>query len=324
MKVLITGPDGLLGSNLVRKMLSMGHQVQVLIHTSSPAKTISGLNIEKFYGDILTPETIIPAMEGCDAVIHAAANTNVWPVRSERIRAVNINGTKNVVNAALALGIKRFIYIGSASSVNSNKQNGISQVADSASTQLDYIDSKREALKYVLDTVETKNLPAICILPTFMIGPYDALPSSGKMLLAFVKGKLYFFTSGGRNFVHVSDVADAVLNALAIGTIGKCYIAGNENLSYGTFLKRAADVLGKPAPLMQMPDFIVKSAGWLGSLYGNTFKTKPLLSYPLACISCENQFVSAVETVKELNMPQTNIDVAIRDCYEWFKAEGYC
>ena len=324
MRVLVTGADGLLGSNLVRLLLSKGHRVRVFLHPSSCSKTLDGLKIQKYYGDILVPDSLDQAMKRVDAVVHAAANTSIWPARSEYVRKVNIQGTQHVIDAALKYKLRTMIYIGSASSVNGPDDSTMHYAYAGEKYGLDYLDSKYQALQLVLDAVQTKNLPALAILPTYMIGPYDSLPGSGKMIREFAKGNLRFFTSGGKNFVHVQDVSIAIANSLDEPHFGKCYVVGSENLSYKAFFRKMAKVVGVPEPQMQIPGWLVKIIGFLGGVAGKLLHVKPLISYPIACISCDKQFVSSDDAKKELQIPQTPVDIAIRDCYAWFQANGYC
>jgi nucleoside-diphosphate-sugar epimerase len=156
-----------------------------------------------------------------------------------------------------------------------------------------------------------------------MIGAYDSLPGSGQMILAVARGKMKFYTSGGRNYVFVMDVATAIANALEKGTIGKYYIAGNENLTYKEFLTKTASIVQKSAPKIQVPGCVVKAIGYLGTLTGTWLGIQPLISYPMAQISCEKQFVSSEDAVAELKMPQTSIEIAIRECFQWFLENNY-
>lgn len=323
MMILLTGADGLLGSNLVRVLLDRGHKVRVFVYPSSKAKTLEGLNIEILKGDILDGPAVDKAVEGCEAVIHAAAMTNIWPARSPFIRRVNIEGTQNIIDAVLKHNVKRLIYVGSGSSVNTKPVEGEKYAFPGAKFGLDYIDSKYEALKLILNAFETRKLPVVSVLPTFMIGPYDTLPSSGQMILAVAQGKLKFYTGGGRNFIYVNDVATAIANGLTMGQPGKYYIACNENLSYKDFISKTAAITNKGMPWFKVPGWIVKTIGFLGTTMGNITGKQPLLTFPMARISCEKQFICADEAVKELNMPRTDIEVAIRECYDWFVKNDY-
>jgi dihydroflavonol-4-reductase len=323
MRVLITGGDGMLGSNLVRVLLEQKHDVSVFIHPSSKSTTLDGLNISKYYGCILEQDTIDKAVPGHDVIIHAAAATDVWPARSEKVRRINIDGTKNIIESALSNKIKRFIYIGSGSSVNAPNTTGSKYDFPGAKYGLDYIDSKYIALNLVMDAVRDKGLPALAVLPTFMIGPYDSLPGSGRMIMTLASGKLKFYTKGGRNFVFTRDVANAIANSLYLGQIGQCYVAGNENLSYKIFFSKVARIVGQDEPNIKVSGWLVKTFGYLGDISGIILKKPPLLTYPMARISVEENFVTCEDAVKVLNMPQTNIEEAISECYNWFIQNGY-
>lgn len=323
MKVLLTGGDGLLGSNLVRMLLSKCYDVRVMVHPSSKSKTLDGLDIEKITGDVLDPPSLDSAMTGCSAVIHAAAMTNIWPARSAVVRRVNIEGTQNIIDAVLRQNISRMIYIGSGSSVNARPVPGEKYAFPGAKFGLDYIDSKFEALNLVMKAVETRKLPALAVLPTFMIGPYDTLPSSGQMILAVAQGKMKAYTGGGRNFIYVNDVATAIVNGLTMGQLGKYYIACNENLSYKEFIGKTAVITNRSMPLFRVPGWLIKSIGYIGNASGRITGRQPLLTYPMACISCEKQFVYSDDAVNELNMPRTDIEIAIKECYDWFVENQY-
>jgi dihydroflavonol-4-reductase len=323
MKILVTGADGMLGSNLVRLLLERGHDIGVLIHPLSRSGTLNGLPIQKFTGDILLPDSIEPAMENAEILIHAAASTSVWPSRSVKVRRVNIDGTRNMIEAALKHGVKRMIFIGSASSVDEKYLVDGEYCFSCPQTGLDYIDSKYEALQLVLDACRTRGLPALAILPTFMIGPFDSLPSSGKMILALAKEKIRFYTRGGKNFVCVKDVATAIANSIEYGRPGKIYIAGNENLSFKEFFARAAGTINKPVPSIRVSDWLVRSVGFMESVFGYAFKKEPMLSWHMACISCRRQFNFNDDARLELKMPKTPIEEGVRDCYNWFIENAY-
>ena len=321
MKIAITGADGLLGSNLVRLLLNEGHEINVIIHSSSKSSTLQGLPIQFYEGDILIPESLTQALHGCQAVIHAAANTSVWPARSQIVREVNIQGTKNVFNKALELGIERFILIGSASSVNAG---GASEEYRFAGEKygLDYIDSKYEAMQYVLNH-PTQKMFKMAILPTFMIGAYDSLPSSGKLILTLARGKLRFYSKGGRNFVNVKDVAEAIKNGLTMGENNHYYVAGGHNLTYKEYFKLVSSIVNQPAPKIQVPSFIIRLIGQMGTILGKLKGSAPMISKEIARISCDLQFVDDQQIQQDLKMSNSSIESAIEDCYNWFKENNY-
>lgn len=326
-KVLVTGADGLLGSNLVRILLDRGHQVKVLLLPETTSKTLDELPIEKCYGNILNLSDLNTAFEGCTHVVHAAANTNIWPNRSEIVRKVNIKGTQNIANVALKTGIKRLVYIGTANSFGfgpKEEPGNETKPYESGIYGLDYQDSKYEAQQFLLSQVKENNLPAIIINPTFMLGPYDSKPSAGAMILAIYHQKVPGYAPGGKNYVYVKDVAVAIANAIdGKGKVGECYIAGHENLNFKEAFTQIANITGVNPPKLALPKFILKLYGRFGSLMGSITGKAPTVSYPMTKISCDEHYFSPAKAVRELDMPQTGLETAVKEAFSWFKQNGY-
>lgn len=326
MKVLLTGADGLLGSNVSRELLKRGHSVKAFVQPGRQQKTLEGLDIEKFSGNLLNHGEVLQAVKGCDAVIHAAANTSVWPLRSEIIRQVNIDGTRNVANAVLKNNLGRMVYVGTANSFGfgSLEKPGVEENSYRSHIYgLDYMDSKYEAQQVVLKEVKENKLPALIVNPTFMFGPYDSAPSSGAMIVAIYKGKVPGYSMGGKNYICVKDAAIAIANALTQGRTGECHILGNENLSYKEAFKKIATTIGAKVPSMPLPRFAANLYGRFGSMMGNITGKAPVVSYPLARIAGHEHYYSAAKAIRELGLPQTPIETGIRESFEWLKENGY-
>lgn len=326
MKITLTGPDGVLGSNLVRELLKRGFEVKALIQKGKNSPTIDDLNITKIVGDILNDRDVNQAIQGSDYVIHCAAITSMWPYRCDRIKKVNVEGTRKVIESCLKHNIKRLIYIGTANSFASgtldnpgNEKNNY----EAAKYGVDYMDTKFEAQQLILKSVKTDGLDAVVINPTFMIGPHDSKPSSGQLILSLYKGKVPGYGVGGKNFVAVKDVAVAVANALTKGKKGECYIAGNENLSYKDAFEKIARNTGAKIINRKISPFMMKSFGKINSCLAQVFGYYPQLTTPLAQLASENHYYCSSKAQKELDMPQTSIDIAIRECFDWFKLNGY-
>ena len=327
MKILVTGPDGVLGSNLVRELLSRNYQLSVLLEPGKDPITLRDLPITKHFGNILDKKLIHSLTEGKDVVFHCAASTSVFPARNEIVNRVNIEGTQHIIDACLSNKVSRLIYVGTANSFSfgtSLDRPGVEGTPyASAKYGLDYMDSKYKAQELILQAVNEQQLQAIIINPTFMIGPYDSRPSSGAMILAIHNGKVPGYTGGGKNYVAVKDVAFAMANAITMGRIGECYIAGNVNLGYKEAFETIAKTIGAKAPKRKLPDSIVKLYGSVNSQLAKWFKFYPAVTKELAIISCEHHYYSPEKARKELLMPQTPIETAITECYTWFSENGY-
>ncbi|MFL5765021.1 MAG: NAD-dependent epimerase/dehydratase family protein [Bacteroidia bacterium] len=326
-KVFVTGPDGLLGSNIVRELLERKYEVRAMLFHNRRPITLIDLPIEIVYGNIMNREEILRLSEGCEYVINVAAITDMWPSRSPIFHKINVEGAENVIEAVLVNKVKRMVHIGSASSFGfgSIENPGNEETPfRSAKYGLDYIDSKREGQLRVQKAVKERGLNAVIVCPTFMIGPYDFKPSSGAMIIAIAHAQIPAYSSGGKNWVYVKDVAVAACNAMTMGRAGEAYIAGGENLSYKDAVKRIAAALDqKKLPKFVMPSFLLKLSGGLLSLISLFTKKAPKLSYRMACIACDHHYFSPAKAVKELQMPQTPIEVGVKEARAWFLHNDY-
>jgi dihydroflavonol-4-reductase len=327
MEILVTGPDGVLGSNLVRELLARNYKVSVLLEPGKDPITLKDLPITQHHGNILDPNALDGIFQNKKIIFHCAAATSVFPAKNDIVNKVNIEGTQNVINAALKHKVERVIYVGTANSFgygSTHEEPGHEENPyKSAKYGLDYMDSKYKAQQLILKAVKEQGLPALIINPTFMIGPYDSRPSSGAMVLAIHNGKVPGYTNGGKNYVAVKDVATAMANAITMGRIGECYIAGNVNLGYKEAFALIAKTINRKAPKRKLSNFVVISYGAANSFFAKIFKYYPGVTKELAIISTENHFYSVEKARKELQLPQTPIEVAVQECFEWFKENGY-
>lgn len=326
-KVLITGADGVLGSNLVREFLSRDYEVSVfLLPSSRNPITLTSLPLNYFYGNILEEEEISNAVEGHDYVVNAAASTIVYPARLEIINLVNIDGTKNVINTVLKHNVKRLIHVGTANSFSYGSKDNPGNENNPYGAHvygMDYMDSKRKAQDIVLEATQNQGLDAVVVNPTFMIGPYDSKPSSGSMIIALKKGKILGYTDGAKNYVAVKDAAVAIANAIDLGKKGECYILGNYNLFFKEAFDTFARVIGAKPPKRKLSSVAVVFYGAINSFLAKQLKYRPSVTKELAKISCEQQYYSSSKAKEELKMPSTPIEVAVKECYDWFLENGY-
>lgn len=131
------------------------------------------------------------------------------------------------------------------------------------------------------------------------------------------------YSGGGKNFVYVKDVALAAAKALTMGKVGECYVAGGVNLDYGEISRIIAEELGVSAPRIKARDLLLKSLGLLSEWTGKSLEKEPAISYAMARVVCHGHYFSPRKAIEELAMPQTDIRIAIREAYDWFKESGY-
>lgn len=325
-KVFVTGADGMLGNSICRELIKQNYVVKAFCLNNKYSHTLNGLGIEIVYGNVLNKETVLFEMRDCDYVIHAAAMTNVWLRRNSLVRNVNIEGTINVMEAAKTHKLKRMVHISSASAFKNGsiEQPGTEKNPyDGWKWGMDYIDSKYMAQNILINEYKKSNFPVIIINPTFMIGPFDSGPSSGKMILGLFTNCIPGYSSGGKNFVCSQDVAVAVTNALNKGREGECYISGNENMTYKDFFKLVSMIMKIKFTLRPVPYWCILMVGAFYSVLGKLSGRIPKISYGMACMANKKLYFSSEKAKKELDLPSTPITFGIEQCIDWFKRNAY-
>jgi len=327
MKVLVTGADGLLGNNLVRELLARNIEVSVLLFNQNKSNTVfDKLPLKRYYGNITDSKVVDEAVAGHDMVIHAAASTQVFPPRSQVIYQINVDGTKNVIDACLKHHIKRLIHVGTATSFPpGNKEHPGVESGDYCGFQygLDYLDSKYKAQQLVLEAVKAKGLQAIIVNPTFMIGPYDGKPSSGAMVMALAQKKIPGYTDGAKTYIAVKDAAIAIANSLTVGKIGECYLLGNFNYTHHEAFKIIGNAIGAEPPQIKIPASLICIFGAINSMIGRISGKYPAITKEIAKLSVGYHCYSGEKARRELNMPCTDLSIAAKECKDWFVANGY-
>ena len=320
MKVLVTGGTGLLGRNIILILQEKGHDIVLLLR--NPKKfSVKDEKIQIVGGDILEISDIEKAITDCDVVIHAAADT-VQNHRSIDDYEVNTIGTKNILNACEKHGIQKVIHVSSAGCFgygdleNPGKENNPIRYPSNKSF---YLLSKLHAQMFVQDYSRSRHI--VTISPTFMIGSLDFGPSSGKIILMGIK-KFVFCPPGGKNFVHVEDVASACVNAIDCGKSGENYIIGNENLSYYNFFRKVKESSKRNSFIISVPSFIFYFAGILGNVL-RFFGSKTDLSLSNMRILMINNFFSNQKSIQDLKINYQPIEKAIKDSIHFFESENY-
>lgn len=328
MKVLVTGPTGLLGNNLVRELLKDDqYEVYAFVHSNRSKAKLEGLPVKIVIGDILDAEKVSEAVEGMDVVFHCAASTKVYPPKDPKIYSVNIDGTQNIIEACIQHKTYRLIHVGTANSFGlSDEPNVLRDETSDYNANcigLGYMDSKYIAQKKVLKAVKERDLNAVIVNPTAMMGAYDHLPSSGQIVLALHQGRVPGYTNGGKNFIAVRDVCNAMINAVTMGRVGECYILGNTNMNYEDFFKKISEVIHVAPPKFKFPVWLIYIYGNLSSFLGRIFRFKPTISREIAITGTRFFFYDNTKAINELQLNQTPIDEAVQDCYDWFKEMNY-
>jgi dihydroflavonol-4-reductase len=313
MKVLVTGATGLLGANVVEDLLAHGHEVHVLVRKTSNALGLEGLSPTYFLGDLQDQASLIAAAINCQAIVHCAANTKQWNTSKKEHDLINLQGTQNILSAAGMAGPEKVIFVSTANTFPLKDQQELTLHSD-------YIESKKAAEDYVL---AQRELPAVVINPSFMIGARDVKPSSGQAILHYLKNNPVFTPAGGKSFIHVKDVATAIRKCLEKDVKGERFLMANDNRSYHSFFKLIGEVTGEKRSLVIIPPFLSSFAGSLGTFYGTLTGSSPKLTNENAAIINSNLFYDGEPSYEKLEIEKRSLEEAIEDAVRWFKENRY-
>lgn len=319
MKVLVTGANGLLATNAIRELVSEGISVRALVRDRRKFLLPLHPLIELFDGDVTDAMAMENAVRGCTHVVHAAALTRQDEHDYRAYHRVNVMGTRTLVDAALKQGVQRFIYVSTANTLGYGTARQPGREVDDMRkpfTHSLYARSKNEAEGLV--EAAAQQLDVVILHPTFMLGPFDAGPSSGKIITMALGRKLIFYPPGGKNFVHVRDVARAVRKCLTHGRRGERYLLANENLSYREFFQRVATKSARPSVRIGLPKGLLLMTGYVGDVLRFAGIRTSLSSVNMR-ILCLNNFYSNAKAKEELGISFQPVDVAIDEAISWFK-----
>ncbi len=324
-KVLVTGANGFLASNLIRELLYAGYDVRGMVREGSNLLSLKRAEFELFTGDISKQSDIRAACSGCEIVIHVAADTRQWATHPEVYHHINVEATRQLLSETMRRHAERFIFVSTANAFDPGTKNnpGTEDSPFTAKGKSGYMLSKYKAQQLVLEEHRHSGFPIIVVNPTFMLGKHDAKPSSGQIILMAHQKKTMGYPSGGKNFVHVQDVAQGIVNSIEIGRPGEAYLLANENLSYQEFFEKLRSIHGSPEKLFHIPKAIIQLAGEAGQIYQNVLGRTSKLDRTNARLLCIDNYYSPAKAIKELNMPQTPVSKAISDALEWFGQYGY-
>ena len=332
MKCFVTGASGFVGANLVHELNARGHSVKALLRPNADVRGLAGADYERVPGDVSDRAALTAAMRGCDWCFHVAASYHLWLRDYAPMYAANVDGTRNVIEAATDAGCSRIIYTSTVGCIGLPKEvNGVLTPTDEttpvAEAQMSnhYKISKWRA-EVVARELAARGLPVVIVNPSAPIGPRDVKPTpTGKVIVDFLNGAMPAYLDTGLNWVHVRDVCAGHILAAERGRVGERYILGHADGNWT--MKQAFDVLaeitGRPAPKFRVP----YAVAWMAAQVDETISkfTGRAPKAPLGGVRMAKykMFFNPAKAVCELSIPQTPPKQALADAVEWFRQNGY-
>jgi dihydroflavonol-4-reductase len=323
---LVTGASGFVGSAVARLLVAAGAQVRVLMRPGSDRRNIAGLDVESREGSLEDAGSLVAALDGSTELYHVAADYRLWVRDPAAMFRANVDGTRTLMEAALAAGVGRIVYTSSVATLGIVPGGIADETTPSGYADMvgPYKQSKFLAEIEVKRLVAQRGLPAVIVNPSTPVGPRDIKPTpTGRMIVEAATGKMPAFVDTGLNLVHVDDVAAAHLLAAEKGRVGERYILGGENLSLARILAEVAALSGRKPPTIQVPIAPLFPIALAAELVARLTGKEPFVTRDGLRMAKKTMFFSSDKAKRELGYAPRPVREGLADAIAWFRDAGY-
>jgi dihydroflavonol-4-reductase len=311
---------------VARALLERGEEVRCLVRDSSPWGNLEGLDVELVQGDLRDAAALKRAVDGCARVFHCAADYRLHVPDPETMYASNVEGTRNVMAASHDCGVERVVYTSTVGALGLNDDG--SPADESVPVEVDAMVGHYKRSKFLAERVAeewaAKGLPVVIVNPSAPVGDMDVKPTAtGQMIVDFLLGRMRAYVDTGLNLVDVRDVAEGHVLAAERGRIGEKYILGNRDMTLKEICDTLSEITGIPAPNVKLPHWVPLAAAAVDTSFSRLARRAPRISMDAVRLSRHRMFFDPSKAVRELGMPQTPIEDALRRAVDWFESNGY-
>jgi dihydroflavonol-4-reductase len=324
VKALVTGGTGFLGSHIARELTRRGHAVRILRRATSRLDAVADLDVEHAVGDVLDPPSLRAAMEGVEWVFHTAAVADYWRNDPERIYRVNVDGTRNVLEAAERAGVQRVIFTSSAASIGC--RTGLRPMDETVRFNWDprltpYGHSKFLAEVEVYRAIR-RGLDCVILNPAVILGPDDLNQISSSVVVEMARGNVPpAAPPGGVTIIDVRDVAAAHVAAAERGRTGERYALGAVDLTHKAWMRLTARAVGRPTHVITLPAVVVRIMALGADALRRLGVPLPIEGNQLR-LSTRLMFYNCAKSWRELGEPRVPVQQSIQDSFTWYRSRG--
>jgi dihydroflavonol-4-reductase len=327
MNVLITGATGFVGREVIRYLLTKRPTWRLTAFALPDEPVPDGWagSVSVRRGDVRDAKSVIEAVAGADLVFHLAAWISYWRLDYGRMRSVNVDGTSNIVNACLAAGVKRLVYVSSVGAIGFKSKG---EPADESTPfnwpeSLGYMTTKRDAQRLVIKATREHGLDAVIVNPASIMGPGDPNPGSAhnRLYADMYRRRVFIGTfTGGLAIVDVRDLVKVLVAAAEKGKGGEAYLAVGANVPYRRVLELMAHYAKRrffPAPV---PSWLLIAAGYIAELISVATKKRPLITVGYGLLSGWTAYYSNRKSSEQLDAVYRPLEDTIKDACVWYEA----
>ncbi|MGN6202726.1 MAG: NAD-dependent epimerase/dehydratase family protein [Solirubrobacterales bacterium] len=321
MKVFLTGGTGFIGGEVVRQLRARGEEVVCLVRSPEKASKLRELGCELTRGDLSDEAAIRQGIQGCDAVIHAAAMYEVGIPAKQRpaMWEANVAGTERVMKVALEEKVPRIVYVSTVGIFGNTHKQVVDESYENPETDFTsyYEETKLEAHKVVQRMIDDQGLPAIIVQPGGVYGPGDT-SQVADLLEQYFAGKLPLmpFPELGICMTHVEDIAGGIILALDKGELGETYVISGPVTTMREAIETVAKVSGRKAPKRTLPTGLMKAMIPIGPLVGKLMGQPPNLRELISSADNVTFWASYDKAQRELGYSPRGMEEGLRQMLE--------
>jgi dihydroflavonol-4-reductase len=327
MKIFLTGATGFVGHHVARELAAQGADLRLLVRKTSNLANLEGIAGETHIGDLADPASIKPALEGCDAVMHVAADYRLWIPDPKAMYRANVDGTRELLRLAREARVRRVVYTSSVATMGFRSDGLI--VNEDTPVTLDNMVGHYKRSKFLAEqeaiAAASVGQQVMILNPTTPIGSHDAKPTpTGRIFVDFLNGKFPAYVDTGLNLVDVQEVAKTHVAALETGTPGRRYILGGENLTLKQILDKMSAITGIPSPTVKIPFAIAAAYAFFEeNITGRIRKKEPRATLEEVRMGRKKMYASSAHAQQELGFRVAPVYPAMRLAIDWFREHGY-
>jgi dihydroflavonol-4-reductase len=325
MKALVTGATGFVGAAVARSLLAGQWQVRVLARKGSDRRNLNGLSVDLAEGDLTDASSLERAAQGCEALFHVAADYRLGARDPSQLYRANVDGTRNVLNAARRGGVRRIVYTSSVATIGipGGGTPGDEQTPNSIENMIGHYKRSKYLAEEVVREAAREGLSVVIVSPSTPVGPGDLKPTpTGQLVLDAAAGRMPAYVDTGLNIVHVDDVAHGHLLAYERGKAGERYILGGQDMSLREILAMIAKLVGRAPPRVRLPYGVVLPIAYLAEGIAKLTGRSGRITLEGVRMSRKIMFFSSAKAVRELGYAWRPPAQAFEDAIRWFRDNG--
>jgi dihydroflavonol-4-reductase len=325
MRALVTGASGFVGAAVARALLHEGWQVRVLVRAGSNRANLRDLPVEIAVGDLTVAQSLEGSLSQCGALFHVAADYRLGAPDPAELYRTNVEGTRNLVDAAVRAGVQKIVYTSSVATMGipAHGMPGDERTPVSLDAMIGHYKRSKFLAEQVVLEAAASGAPAVIVNPSTPVGPGDIKPTpTGQLVLDAAAGRMPAYVDTGLNIVHVDDVAAGHLMAFHRGRNGERYILGGTDMTLRQILEYISQFVGRKPPRVRLPYAAVLPMAYIAEAVAKVTGHSGRLTLEGVRMSRKLMFFSSAKAVSELGYRWRPPAAAFDDAVGWFRESG--